>query len=66
MMTEENTRSLRNKRIDVGDEDELYFWMREFGVSADELYVALRAVGTSARLVGLYLEENPRPKPPVR
>lgn len=51
--------ALRSKRIDVSDDDELQFWMREFGVSPVELYDAVIAVGSSARLVGLYLRDVP-------
>jgi len=54
--------SLRHRHIDITDDDELRFWMREFGVSAAELYHALRAVGSSAHFVHAYLaERKPRP-----
>lgn len=49
---------LRSKRIDISDDDELRFWMREFGASPEELYVALKAVGSSARFVGEYLADT--------
>jgi hypothetical protein len=49
--------ALGSKRIDLNDDDGLHFWVREFGVSAAELRGAVLAVGSSARLVGLYLED---------
>ncbi len=49
--------ALGSKRIDLGDDDGLHFWIREFGVSAAELHDAVLAVGSSARLVRLYLED---------
>jgi hypothetical protein len=47
--------SLQQRRIDISDDDELRFWMRELGVGPGELYEAIQAVGTSARFVRAYL-----------
>lgn len=50
--------SLHHKRIDISDDDELRFWMRELGVGPGELYEAIQAVGTSARFVRAYLNDT--------
>jgi len=50
--------SLQHRRIDISDDDELRFWMRELGVGPGELYEAIQAVGTSARFVRAYLNDN--------
>ncbi|MBC9033171.1 DUF3606 domain-containing protein [Sphingomonas sp. JC676] len=49
--------SLHRRRIDISDDDELCFWMRELGVGPGELYEAIQAVGTSARFVRAYLND---------
>jgi hypothetical protein len=48
----------RQRRIDISDDDELRFWMRELGVGPGELYEAIQAVGTSARFVQGYLNDT--------
>jgi hypothetical protein len=50
--------NLHQRRIDISDDDELRFWMRELGVGPGELYEAIKAVGTSARFVRAYLNDN--------
>lgn len=47
--------ALHQRRIDVCDEDEVRFWTRELGVGRDELYNAIRVVGTAAHFVRAYL-----------
>jgi len=47
--------ALGQRRIDVCDDDELKFWTRELGVGSDELYEAIRVVGTAAHFVRAYL-----------
>ena len=46
-------------RINTGEEYELRYWMKEFGVSVDELKRAVQKVGTSVVDVCLYLKGNP-------
>jgi hypothetical protein len=50
--------NLHQRRIDISDDDELRFWMRELGVGPGELYEAIKAVGTSARFVATYLNDT--------
>jgi hypothetical protein len=50
--------NLHQRRIDISDDDELRFWMRELGVGPGELYEAIQAVGTSARFVRAYLNDT--------
>ena len=50
--------NLHQRRIDISDDDELRFWMRELGVGPGELYEAIQAVGTSARFVRAYLVDT--------
>jgi hypothetical protein len=50
--------SVHHRRIDISDDDELRFWMRELGVGPGELYEAIQAVGTSARFVRAYLNDT--------
>jgi hypothetical protein len=57
-----NVTSDQQRRIDVSDDDELHFWMREFGVSAGELFEAVSAVGSSVRFVEGYLSDRSFPR----
>lgn len=42
-------------RVNVNEEWELQYWSKKFGVSAQQLRDAVKAVGTSAEAVGKHL-----------
>jgi hypothetical protein len=42
-------------RVNVNEEWELQYWSKKFGVSAQQLRDAVKAVGTSAEAVGEHL-----------
>ncbi|MFS0755852.1 DUF3606 domain-containing protein [Noviherbaspirillum sp. 1P10PC] len=42
-------------RVNVNEEWELQYWSKKFGVSAEQLRDAVKAVGTSADAVGKHL-----------
>lgn len=42
-------------RVNVNEEWELQYWSKKFGVSAQQLRDAVKAVGTSADAVGKHL-----------
>lgn len=42
-------------RVNVNEEWELQYWSRKFGVSAEQLRAAVKAVGPSADAVGKHL-----------
>jgi hypothetical protein len=46
-----------NKLIDVNDPDEIRNWTKSFGVSAEQLKQAVKAVGTSADKVRAHLKK---------
>lgn len=50
------------ERIDVNEDYELRDWAKKFGVSADELREAVKAVGTRASDVESYLKGGSRSK----
>jgi len=43
-------------RIDVNEEYELRDWSKKFGVSAEQLKAAVKAVGTNAQDVQMHLK----------
>lgn len=44
-----------HSRVNVNEEWELQYWSKKFGVSAQQLRDAVKAVGTSADAVGKHL-----------
>lgn len=44
-----------SERIDLSDDDELRYWTTRLGCDAEQLIVALQAVGVSAAAVCAYL-----------
>ncbi len=46
------------KRINIHESYEVEYWTKTFGVSPDELRVAVGVVGTSAEKVRKYLEKK--------
>lgn len=44
-------------RVNVGEEWEVAYWTRKFGVTADELKEAVKQVGTSADAVGKHFNK---------
>jgi hypothetical protein len=46
------------KPIDLGDDSEIYFWTKKFGVTKERLAEAVTAVGHSPETVGAYLDED--------
>jgi hypothetical protein len=45
-------------RIDIGQEQELRFWLDELGVTEEELKQAVRAAGPQADTVRRYLDRH--------
>jgi len=43
-------------RIDVSEEYELRYWSNRFGVSAEQVKAAVKAVGTNAQDVQMHLK----------
>lgn len=50
-----------SERIDLNEDDELRYWTTRFGCSAEQLIVALQAVGVSAAAVCAYLGAGAQP-----
>ncbi|MBB3760787.1 MULTISPECIES: DUF3606 domain-containing protein [Xanthomonas] len=50
-----NTGSPDRDRINVNEDYELQYWTKAFGVSADELRAAVKAVGPTAAAVRKHL-----------
>jgi uncharacterized protein DUF3606 len=46
------------KRINVNEDYELGDWAQKFGVSKDELKIAVKAVGDQASAVAKYLKDT--------
>jgi len=44
-----------SERVDLSEDDELRYWTTRLGCTAEQLVVALQAVGVSAAAVGAYL-----------
>lgn len=44
-------------RINVSEDYELQYWSKKFGISAEKLKSAVKAVGTSAKAVEAYLHK---------
>jgi hypothetical protein len=57
MDNKSNNGSPDRKRINVNEDYELQSWSKKFGVSADELKKAVKAVGTSAEAVEQHLKK---------
>ena len=47
-------------RIDVSEEYELRYWSNRFGVSAEQVKAAVKAVGTNAQDVQMHLKGRAR------
>ena len=45
-------------RIDISEDYELRDWSKKFGVTAEELKAAVKAVGTNAQAVEKHLKER--------
>ncbi len=46
------------KFVNVNEDYEVRYWTGKFGVTADQLKAAVKAVGTSANKVGEYLQSG--------
>jgi len=44
-------------RINVSEDYELQYWSKKFGISAEKLKSAVKAVGTSAKAVEAHLQK---------
>lgn len=51
-----------SERVDLSDDDELRYWTTRLGCSAEQLIVALQAVGVSAAAVSTYLGAGVQPR----
>lgn len=47
-------------RISLGEDYEVRDWSKKFGVTADELRAAVRAVGNEAKVVEAHLKNSKR------
>ena len=47
-------------RINVNEDYELRDWSKKFGVTADQLKAAVKAVGTNAQAVEAHLKARPK------
>lgn len=57
MDDKKNTGAPDRDLVNVNEDYELAYWTRKFGVTADELREAVKAVGTSADAVAEYLKK---------
>jgi len=59
IMTDDSIRkeSADLRRVNVHEEHELKYWVKEFGVSKERIIEAVYAVGTSAETVRKYLNK---------
>ena len=51
-----------SERVDLSEDDELRYWTTRLGCTAEQLVVALQAVGVSAAAVGAYLGAGAQPR----
>ncbi len=55
------TGPLDSRRVNIHEDHEVKYWTKEFGVSKEELKMAVMEVGTSAEAVKKYLKNSQTP-----